>query len=71
MPIKIETRVPRQVKFYDGKNMRAGILCGDVVICACCGNTFDVRDILEVAPEGVIPLRLFENWVDFSEVIED
>lgn len=67
----IETRVPRQVRFYDGENMCAGILYGEVVICACCGGTFDVRDILEDAPEGIAPLTLFKNWVDFSEVIKD
>lgn len=67
----IETRVPRQVRFYDGENMCTGILCGEEVICACCGGIYDVRDILEEAPEGIVPLSLFKNWVNFSEAICD
>lgn len=67
----IETRVPRQVRFYDGENMCTGILYGEVVICACCGGTFDVRDILAEAPEGQPALEAFENWVNFSEAICD
>lgn len=64
----VEARVPKQVLFYDSGSdkMCAGILYGDVVICACRGGVFEVRDILEETPAGQVPFKVFENWVDFA-----
>ena len=67
----VEAKIPRQVKFWDGEEMCLGILYGNDMICACCGGTFNVRDIFEEVPAGQPALEVFENWVNFSEAICD
>ena len=64
-----ENGIPKQVMFWDGEGMCSGILYKDVVICACCGDIYDVKDILENTPKEQVALCLFRNWVDFSEEI--
>lgn len=63
--------MPRQVMFYDGENMCSGIMWGDQIVCACCGGTFWVDEVIEMAREdGREAIRLFEYWVDLSTEVE-
>ena len=64
-----ENGIPKQVMFWDGEGMCSGILYKDVVICACCGGVYEVQDILENVPEGQTALRIFKDWIGFSEEI--
>lgn len=64
-------RSPRQVMFWDGENYCAGIMVGKILICGCCGGTFDLDEVLENAKEaGVVAVKAFETWVDICEEIE-
>lgn len=49
--------------------MCSGILYKDVVIYACCGGIYEVKDILKNTPKEQAALRLFRNWANFSEEI--
>ena len=68
----IMSGVARQVMFYDGEGMCAGIMMGDKVVCGCCGGIIDVEDIIENAKiDGVeTPIKMFNYWVDFSDEIK-
>ena len=62
---------PVQVMFYDGEGMCSGIMWGDQIVCACCGGTFWVDDVIENAKaDGVDAIRMFPEWVDLSEEIQ-
>lgn len=58
---------PTQVMFYDGSEYHAGIAYHDEVICGCCGGTFEVADINEMALEDKVVPIVALPWVDFSE----
>lgn len=61
---------PVQVMFYDGEGMCSGIMWGDQIICACCGATFWVDEVVENAKDdGVEAIKMFETWVDISDEI--
>lgn len=63
--------IPTQVMFWIGaeEGYCGGILFGSTIICGCCGNTFDVFEVLEEAKEdgrvGIYRL----GWVDVAEAI--
>lgn len=62
---------PVQVMFYDGEGMCSGIMWGDQIVCACCGATFWVDEVIENAKEdGVEAIKMFETWVDISDEIK-
>lgn len=61
---------PAQVMFYDGEGMCPGIMWGDQIVCACCGDTFWVDEVIENAKtDGVDAIRMFKTWVDISDEI--
>ena len=60
--------IPTQVRVEDPDNADGfvyGIAYHDVLICACCGGTFDLEELnsdgLAIEPLG--------DWVDFGEYI--
>jgi hypothetical protein len=64
-------RIPRQVMFWDGENYCAGIMIGKLLVCGCCGGTFNLDEVIEIAREdGQVPVRVFDTWVDISDEIE-
>ena len=67
----VNAEIPRQVMFYDGEDMSAGIMIGDKIVCACCGALFEVDEVIANAREdGVEAVRMFEYWVDLSTEVE-
>ena len=58
---------PTQVKFWDADNERwvGGIGYRGEVICGCCGGIFEVSDLLENNPNGIVRLP----WIDINEEI--
>lgn len=63
--------VPTQVRFYDvnGDHYIGGIAYNDYVICGCCGGVIPISEIFEDAPYEVVPLFIYEHWVDIQEEI--
>ena len=71
--------MPVQVKIYDCTEedepcYNIGIAYHDYVICACCGAILEIEDAFDAADEDkfagdvIIP---FEDWVDFSDYINE
>lgn len=60
--------MPRQVMFYDGEDMAAGIMIGNNIVCACCGACFSVWEVVDSAREDGIDhaIAVFDTWVDIS-----
>lgn len=72
MPLKelMESNVSRQVMFYDGERMCAGILFQNRIICGCCGSIFHVEDVVDMARNSKVEaIRLFKTWADLSDEI--
>ena len=66
----IDSARPVQVMFYDSDHMCSGIMWGDQIVCACCGATFWVDEVIENAKnDGVEAIRMFETWADISDEI--
>jgi hypothetical protein len=64
-------RIPRQVMFWDGENYCAGFMIGKLLVCGCCGGTFNLDEVIEMAREdGQVPVRVFDIWVDISDEIK-
>lgn len=72
----VKSEIPKQVMFYDGEGMCAGILYGEHIFCGCCGSVFDVCDVVDMAREAreegedVVAIKLFDTWVDISDEIK-
>lgn len=67
----VSNRIPRQIMFWDGEGYCAGIMVGELIICGCCGGTFDLDEIINQAREdGQVPVRVFDTWVDISDEIK-
>lgn len=67
----VESARPVQVMFYDGEGMCSGIMRGDQIVCACCGTTFWVDEVVEDAKaDGVDAIKMFKTWVDISDEIK-
>lgn len=63
-------RIPRQVMFWDGENYCAGFMIGNLLVCGCCGGTFNLDEVVEMAREDdQVPVRVFDTWVDISDEI--
>lgn len=63
-------RIPRQIVFWDGENYCAGIMVGKLLICGCCGGTFDLDEIIDQAREdGQVPVKMFDDWANISDEI--
>ena len=63
-------RIPHQVMFWDGENHCAGIMIGNLLVCGCCGGTFNLDEVIEMAREDdQVPVRVFDTWVDISDEI--
>lgn len=43
--------------FFDGEALP------DIIICACCGSTFEIEDV-EI-------IKVYDYWVNFSDYIGD
>lgn len=66
----MECNIPHQVMFWDGENYCAGIMIGNLLVCGCCGGTFNLDEVIEMAQEdGQVPVRVFDTWVDISDEI--
>lgn len=66
----VNNRIPRQVMFWDGANHCAGFMIGKLLVCGCCGGTFDLDEVIEMAREDdQVPVRVFDTWVDISDEI--
>ena len=61
--------VPTQVAYFDVSSYAAGIAYHDEIICACCGGVVAIDEVIEYAPEGVIPIVEYKGWIDFKEEI--
>lgn len=62
--------IPSQVMFWDGENYCSGIMIGKLLVCGCCGGTFNLDEVIENAREdGQVPVRVFDTWVDISDEI--
>ena len=67
----VDSAHPVQVMFYDGECMCPGIMWGDQIVCACCGATFWVDEVIDNAKDdGVEAIRMFDIWVDISDEIK-
>lgn len=62
---------PTQVAFWDsdGSHWCGGIAYGTEIICGCCGGLMDLDEIYEFAPEGIDPIKVYEDWVDINAEI--
>lgn len=61
---------PHQVMFWDGEGYCAGFMVGKLLICGCCGGTFDLDDVIDMARKShQIPVKKFQVWVDISDEI--
>jgi hypothetical protein len=66
----VNDRIPRQVRFWDGDSYCTGIMVGKLLICGCCGGTFDLDEVIKMAREdGQVSVRVFDTWVDISDEI--
>ena len=62
---------PTQVRFYS-KNIGCyigGIAYKDKIICGCCGYVFEIEDVINNTPNGLIPIRDYKYWESCSELI--
>ena len=66
---------PTQVCFwdYDGNHWLAGIAWNQNIICSCCGGVFEIDEIYEYAPAGLVhPIIPFDTWIDLTnEIVGD
>lgn len=62
----------QQVLFWHFKENKymTGILIGDTIICACCGECLSARQIEKSAPKDKQPIILMKFWKPFNEYIE-
>ena len=65
---------PAQVVFADPDNpgeWLVGIAYRDQLICACCGGTFDIDEVIELAHEDDVKCAIHEycEWNDISDEI--
>jgi hypothetical protein len=45
-------------------------MIGKLLVCGCCGGTFNLDEVIEMAREdGQVPVRVFDTWVDISDEI--
>lgn len=51
--------VPTQVRFFDPETSRieAGIAYRDVIICGCCGGTFEINEVQNIEELPWISLK--------------
>ncbi len=64
---------PKQVVFADPDcpgSWLIGIAYKDEVICACCGGTFEIEDIIENFEGDCDPIWDYEMWNDLSDEIK-
>ena len=65
---------PAQVVFADPDNpgeWLVGIAYRDQIICACCGGTFDIDEVIELAHEDGVKCAIHEyrEWNDIADEI--
>ena len=56
----------------DDIHYMGGILKDNEIICMCCGATFDVEEIIELAKEAKVdypPIIIFDDWVSLTEEV--
>lgn len=51
------------------KKYLMGIMFGDIVICACCGDGIHKKQIINSTPEGKEPIIRMRDWKSFEEYI--
>jgi hypothetical protein len=64
---------PTQVMFWIGaeEGYCGGILFGSTIICGCCGNTFDVFEVLDEAKRAGKVGIYRRGWADITGEIAD
>lgn len=72
--IKRTYEFPTQVMFYDyyENKFTWGIAYGEIIICACCGYTFKIDEVItEAYDHGYFADEAIVNhkWIDFTEEI--
>ena len=61
----------KQIKFFDKENdlIHGGILLDDGdIVCACCGGLIPADEHNEL---GIEILKIYPDWIDFSDSIID
>lgn len=67
---------PTQVSFVSPEAEEGvcdyGIAIGSIIICACCGATWEIEDLIEAEKDG-FDLRFSEHkgWISFYEIMEE
>lgn len=62
---------PTQVRFYVDaeEGYCGGIAYHDEIICGCCGGIFEIGDVVDNTPRGLLPIREYKDWMDLTGVI--
>lgn len=65
--------VPTQVRFFmnEDEGYCGGIAYHDEIICGCCGGVFEIEEIIDETPRGLIPIHDYNDWMDLTGVIMD
>ena len=60
---------PKQVLFWDidGEHYVGGIGYENTIICSCCGGIIDIQELYEFTPDDIVPIMIFEDWVDIND----
>lgn len=68
---KMFYETPTQVAFFDVDNNQyiGGIAYKDEIICGCCGGIVPIEEVYEYAPDDIVPIRDYSEWVDINEAI--
>ena len=63
--------VPTQVRFFmnEDEGYCGGIAYHNEIICGCCGGVFEIDDIIDETPRGLIPIHDYNDWMDLTCVI--
>lgn len=67
---------PTQVSFVSPEAEEGvrdyGIAIGGVIICACCGATWEIEDLIEAEKDGYnFRFSEYEGWASFYEIMEE
>lgn len=62
---------PKQVRFYVDaeEGYCGGIAYHDEIICGCCGGIFEIADVVDNTPRGLIPIHEYHDWMDLTGAI--
>ncbi len=64
---------PTQVMFrdpHDETQYLFGIAYHDIIICGCCGGTFEIEEICEINADDDQPFYIAGQWKDMTYYLE-